>query len=302
MQSTSVETQRSNEMHYAQAKKILSASNGMNIYRGCSHGCIYCDSRSACYGFTHDFEDIEVKENAIELLENELRRKRKKCMIGTGSMSDPYIPLETRLRYTRSAMELIYAHGFGMTVLTKSCGILRDLDLIRKINEKTKFVVQTTLTTADERLCAILEPNVSTTKERADMLKTMKAHGIPTVVWLCPLLPFINDTEQNINAIMDLCEDAGVYGIINFGMGLTLRDGNREYFYAQLDKYFYGLKKKYIQTYGNSYEIASPRSARLYELFRSRCEQSGIACDNAEIFAYLHEFPQRAEFEQLRFF
>ena len=181
----------------------MSASNGMNVYRGCLHGCIYCDSRSRCYGFTHDFEDIEVKENALDLLEDALRRKRKKCMIGTGAMTDPYIPLETELNYTRGAMELVYKYGFGMTVQTKSDRILRDLDLICKINEKTKFVVQTTLTTADEELCKKIEPNVSTTKERVEMLNVMQSHGVPTVVWLCPILPFINDTEQNINGIMD---------------------------------------------------------------------------------------------------
>lgn len=289
-------------MHYTIVKGILSTSNGMNIYRGCSHGCIYCDARSRCYGFTHDFEDIEVKENALELLEDSLSRKRKKCMIGTGAMSDPYIPLETKLNYTRSAMEIVYKYGFGMTVHTKSARILRDLDLICKINEKTKFVVQTTLTTADEQLCKIVEPNVSTTKERAEMLRIMKEHGVPTVVWLCPLLPFINDTEQNLNGILDYCEDTGVYGIINFGMGLTLRDGNREYFYEKLDEHFHGLKARYIKTFGNSYEVESPNSARLYEIFYNRCKNSGIVCDNDKIFAYLHEFPHGERFEQLSLF
>ena len=274
----------------------------MNIYRGCSHGCIYCDARSRCYGFTHEFEDIEVKENALELLEDALRRKRKKCMIGTGAMTDPYIPIETKLNYTRGAMELVYKYGFGMTVQTKSDRILRDLDLICKINEKTKFVVQTTLTTADDELCKKVEPNVSTTSERVAMLKTMQGHGVPTVVWLCPMLPFINDTEQNINGIIDYCAAAGVYGIINFGMGLTLREGNREYFYEQLDKLFPGLKQKYIKTYGGKYEVASPNATRLQALFVKRCKELGIICDNNKLFAYLHEFPQGQQFEQLKLF
>lgn len=274
----------------------------MNIYRGCSHGCIYCDARSRCYGFTHEFEDIEVKGNALELLESALRRKRKKCMIGTGAMTDPYIPLETKLNYTRGAMELVYKYGFGMTVHTKSDRVLRDLDLICKINEKTKFVVQTTLTTADDELCKKVEPNVSTTSERVQMLKVMKSHGVPTIVWLCPILPFINDTEQNINGIMDQCAQAGVYGIIYFGMGLTLRDGNREYYYEQLDKLFPGLKQKYIKTYGGKYEVSSPNAARLHALFERRCKELGIICDNDKLFAYLHEFPQGQQFEQLKLF
>ncbi|MDE7107669.1 MAG: radical SAM protein [Clostridiales bacterium] len=289
-------------MHFTKAKGILSANNGMNVYRGCSHGCIYCDSRSRCYGFTHEFEDIEVKSNALELLEDALRRKRKKCMIGTGAMTDPYIPLESKLKFTRGAMELVYKYGFGMTVQTKSDRILRDLDLICKINEKTKFVVQTTLTTADETLCKKIEPNVSTTSERVEMLKTFQSHGVPTIVWLCPILPFINDTEQNINDIVDYCAATGVYGIINFGMGLTLREGNREYFYEQLDKLFPGLKEKYIKTYGDKYEVPSPNAARLQVLFVKRCKEAGIICDNDKLFAYLHEFPQGQQFEQLKLF
>ena len=223
-------------------------------------------------------------------------------MIGTGAMTDPYIPLETKLNFTRGAMELVYKYGFGMTVHTKSDRLLRDLDLICKINEKTKFVVQTTLTTADETLCKKIEPNVSTTGERVKMLKTLQSRGVPTVVWLCPILPFINDTEQNINGIVDYCAEAGVYGIINFGMGLTLRDGNREYFYAQLDKLFPGLKEKYVNTYGGKYEVSSPNAAQLNALFVRRCKELGIICDNDKLFAYLHEFPQEKKSEQLKLF
>ena len=223
-------------MHYTTAKGILSAKNGMNLYRGCSHGCIYCDSRSSCYRMEHDFEDIEVKENAIVLLEAALRSKRKKCMIGTGSMTDPYIPLEMEIGNVRKALALIDKYGFGFTVITKSNRILRDIDLLRKINEKTKCVVQITLTTHDEDLCRKLEPKVSTTRERLEVLMTLRDAGIPTVVWLSPILPFINDNEENIAGILDMCIKAGVYGILCFGMGLTLREGNREYFYEQLNR------------------------------------------------------------------
>ncbi len=241
----------------------------------------------------HAFEDIEIKENAIELLEHALRRKRQKCMIGTGSMTDPYIPLEMELQHVRKALSLIDRYGFGFTVITKSDRILRDLDLLRKINEKTKCVVQMTLTTCDEELCRKIEPHVSTTGERFEVLKKLRDAGIPTVVWLSPILPFINDTAENITGILEMCAEAGVYGVLRFGMGLTLREGNREYFYKQLDRLFPGLKEKYIRTYGNQYEIASPDNRRLMRLFHQKCEESGIVHDNDEVFRYLQEFEEK---------
>lgn len=286
-------------MHFVKAKGILSAKNGMNLYRGCSHGCIYCDSRSNCYHMEHVFEDIEVKENAIELLKDALTRKRKKCMIGTGSMTDPYIPLEMKLGNVRKALELVYEYGFGFTVITKSNRILRDLDLLQKINEKTKCVVQMTLTTCDEDLCRKIEPNVSTTEERFEVLKTLRDCGIPTVVWLSPILPFINDTEENISGILDMCAEAKVYGVICFGMGLTLREGNREYFYEQLDRLFPGLKEQYIRTYGDQYMIESGNSQKLMRLFHRKCEKYGIVHDNDQIFRYLSAFEEKDDGGQL---
>jgi len=286
-------------VHFVKAKGILSAKNGMNLYRGCSHGCIYCDSRSNCYHMEHAFEDIEVKENAIELLKDALTRKRKKCMIGTGSMTDPYIPLEMKLENVRKALELVYEYGFGFTVITKSNRILRDLDLLQKINEKTKCVVQMTLTTCDEDLCRKIEPNVSTTEERFEVLKTLRDCGIPTVVWLSPILPFINDTEENISGILDMCAEAKVYGVICFGMGLTLREGNREYFYEQLDRLFPGLKEQYIRTYGDQYMIESGNSQKLMRLFHRKCEKYGIVHDNDRIFRYLSAFEEKDDGGQI---
>jgi len=277
-------------MHYVTAKGILSPKNGMNIYRGCSHGCIYCDSRSACYRMDHDFEDIEVKENAVELLEDALKRKRKKCMIGTGAMTDPYIPAELEIGNLRKSLSLIYEHGFGFTVITKSDRILRDMDLLQKINERTKCVVQMTLTTYDEALCQKLEPNVSTTRERFEVLLRLREAGIPTIVWLCPILPFINDSQENIAGILDYCVEAKVRGIICFGMGMTLRQGNREYFYSQLDQLFPGMKDKYIRTYGTQYVLNSPNSRDLMNLFRQKCRQHNIMHDNKQIFEYLGAF------------
>lgn len=276
-------------LHFVTAKGLLSAQNGMNLYRGCRHGCIYCDSRSACYRMEHPFEDIEVKQNALILLEDALRRKRRPCMIATGSMSDPYTPPEEELRYTRRALELILQYGFGMTLLTKSSLVLQDLDLLQRINSQTKCVVQMTLTTWEESLCRILEPNVSTTTERFAALMKLKEAGIPTVVWLCPILPFLNDTAENINRLLDCCEQAGVRGIVQFGMGVTLRQGNREYFYRQLDRHFPGLKERYIRTYGNAYVLESPNSRDLLELLHRRCWDAGILHDNPSVFRYLQE-------------
>lgn len=287
-------------MHFVNARGILSAHNGMNIYRGCTHGCIYCDSRSVCYGFTHAFEDIEVKQNAPQLLEKALKSKRKCCMIGTGAMCDPYMHCEEKLGLTRKCIELIDKYGFGLAIQTKSARVLRDLELLKSINEKSKCVVQMTLTTYDEDLCRILEPAVSTTRERFEALMTLKEHHIPTVVWLSPILPFINDTEENIRGILDYCIKAEVKGIICFNMGVTLREGDREYFYAALDKHFPGLKERYIGKYGNAYELLSDNNKKLMEIFHSECKKHSIMSDVNECFSYLNEFPEK--YEQTGFF
>ena len=249
----------------------------MNIYRGCSHGCVYCDSRSKCYHFTHDFEDIEAKQNAPELLEAALRKKRKRCVIGTGSMCDPYIPIEKELRLTRRCLEIIDRYNFGAAVLTKSDLVLRDLDLLSSINKKAKAVVQMTITTADEKL------------------------GIPTVVWLSPLLPFINDTQENIDAIFESCAEAGVKAILCFGIGLTLREGNREYFYAALeraalrDSRFAGMKERYQKTYGYSYMATSPRDKELMARLARLCAEKKIMLGTDSVFNWMEDFPAAAQ-------
>ena len=286
-------------MHKVNVKGILSAKNGMNIYRGCLHGCIYCDSRSLCYQMNHKFEDIEVKANAVGLLENTLRRKRNKCMIGTGAMSDPYMPIEEKLGNMRKCLEVIERYGFGVTTITKSTKVLRDLDLLKKKKKKSKCIVQMTLTTYDEDLCRIVEPNVETTYERFRALEILRDNGIPTVVWLCPILPFINDTEENIRGILDYCVRAKVKGIINFDMGVTLRDGNREYFYKKLDEHFPGLKEKYIRMYGNSYQLSSPNSRQLNMIYKSECIKNGIMCDVNECFEYLNKYEDKYGGEQI---
>lgn len=250
----------------------------------------------------HAFEDIEVKENALELLEAALRRKRKKCMIGTGAMSDPYLPLEKELCYTRKSLELIRQYGFGVTVLTKSNLILRDLELLKDIHERTRCVVQMTLTTWDDTLCRKIKPGVCTTGERVRVLKAMKEAGIPTVVWLSPILPFINDTEENITGIIRQCADAGVYGILCFGMGLTLREGNREYFYRQLDRHFPGLKSQYIRRYGSRYEIPSPGQRELMQTFYRECSAYGIETRMNRLWDYLSLFEDKLQGRQMSLF
>ena len=290
-------------MHFVDAKGILTSNNGMtgmNIYRGCSHGCIYCDSRSKCYQFTHPFEDIEVKQNAPELLEKALRSKRKKCMIGTGAMSDPYMHCEEALGLTRQCLEIIKKYEFGLAIQTKSDRILRDIDLLDEINRAAKCVVQITLTTYDDDLCQILEPNVCNTKRRIEVLEEMQKRGIPTIVWITPILPFINDTEENVTSILEECARVDVKGIIDFGMGLTLREGDREYYYAALDKHFPGMKQRYIQRYGNSYELPSPNAKVLQGILRRICKENGMLSNPNDCFRYMNELPDK--YQQMSLF
>lgn len=288
-------------MHTVTAKSILSAKNGMNLYRGCTHGCIYCDVRSTCYQVNvgRPFEDIEVKINAPQLLEQALRRKRKKCMIGTGGMCDPYLYAEKDLQLTRKCLEIIEHYGFGLAIQTKSDLILRDLDLLKKINEQTKCVVQMTMTTCDEELCRIVEPNVCTTARRAEVLELLREEGIPTVCWMTPILPYINDTEENIRGILDLCKKAKCYGVLQFGIGLTLRDGDRQYYYQKLDEHFPGLRQKYEKKFGNAYELPVPKAGKLLRIVREECRKNGMEYDAGRIFSYINQFEEKGQGEQL---
>jgi DNA repair photolyase len=280
-------------MHLKEVKGILSAQNGMNISRGCTHGCIYCDSRSKCYRIEHDFEDVEIKSNAPQLLEDALKRKRKKCVVGTGAMSDPYIPVPENLANIRACLETIDRHGCGLAIQTKSDLILRDLDLLVSINEKAKCVVQMTMTTFDEKLCKIIEPNVCGTQRRFEVLKTMRENGIKTIVWLCPFLPFINDTEENLRGLLDYCAEAGVYGILWWGIGMTLREGSRDYFYTKLDEHFPGLKSAYQKKYGLDYIITSDNNEKLMKLFNETCDKHRIIYGNDALFEYMRVFEEK---------
>jgi len=280
-------------MHLKEVKSILSSRNGMNISRGCIHGCIYCDSRSKCYRIEHDFEDVQIKSNAPGLLEEALKRKRKKCVIGTGAMSDPYIPIPENLANIRACLDVINRHDYGVGIITKSDLILRDIDVLISINEKATCIVQTTFTTFNEDLCKILEPNVCGTGRRFEVLRIMRDNGIKTIVWLGPFLPFINDTEENLCGILDYCIEAGVYGILCWGIGMTLREGSREYFYKKLDAHFPGLKNVYQKKYGLNYMIASENNKNLMKLLCSTCKKHNIFLGTDTLFEYMQKFEEK---------
>jgi len=217
-------------------------------------------------------------------------------------MCDPYMHCEEEVNLTRQCLRVIDRYGFGLAIQTKSDRILRDLPLLKSINQKSKCVVQMTLTTANDRLCRLIEPNVCPTSRRAEVLRILRDEGIPTVVWFSPVLPFINDTEENVRGILDLCFQAEVKGILSFGMGVTLREGDREYFYQALDRHFPGVKQQYVRTFGLSYECPSPRNHTLMKIFNDECAAHGIMHHPDEIFHYLHAFPQKDEGEQLSMF
>ena len=287
-------------MHYADYKTILSPENGMNLFRGCTHGCIYCDSRSDCYRINHDFEDVEIKRGAARILETQLRGRRKPGMVGTGAMCDPYMPMEETLAVTRQCLQLIEKYGFGLAIQTKSARVLRDLDILKAIHAKARCVVQMTLTTFDEDVCRKVEPNVSTTAERFRALETLRDAGIPTVVWLSPILPFIGDTEENLRGLLDYCVRADVKAVLSFGFGMTLRSGNREYFYQKLDGLFPGMKEKYIRRFGGDYSCRSPNEAALRRILTEECAKRGILCGTNEVFEYLRKFePERGQMSLL---
>ena len=237
----------------------------------------------------HDFSDVAVKENAAELLDDALSRKRRKCMIGFGSMSDPYIPAERELCLTRRCLEVISRRGFGVSLITKSDLVLRDLDILKEINQKTKAVVSMTLTTADDSLCKKVEPNVCPTSRRAEVLYELRDAGIPTIVWLCPILPYINDSVENLEGILSICRAAKVSGVLCFGFGMTLRDGNREYYYQMLDELFPGLSSRYAAEFGQNYSVPSPNSEELESVFSTFCKAEKIERDADKIFSFMSE-------------
>jgi len=273
------------------------AEYNMNIYRGCSHACIYCDSRSDCYQ-NKDFDTVKAKENALELIRDELRRKVKPGTIATGAMSDPYNPLERKLLLTRHALELIHAFDFGVAIDTKSALITRDMDVLQDIKTHSPVIVKVSITTADDETAKQIEPNVSSPSERFDALRQLADSGIYCGVLIMPILPFINDTEENILGIVRRAKEAGARFVYP-ALGMTLRAGNREYYYEHLDKHFPGIKAKYMQKYGTQYQCTSPHAKRLWGVFKSECEQLGLLYNMRAITRQYHApYGER----QLRFF
>lgn len=293
-------------MEYIKAKTILQKCKdtswfgndyNMNLYRGCCHGCIYCDSRSDCYQI-EDFDKVRAKDNALMILRDELRRKVKSGVIGTGSMSDPYNPFERDERLTEKSLMLIDAYCFGITVITKSPLITRDIPLYKQIAEHSPVLCKMTITTADDKLSRLVEPRVAVSSERFDALARMSDAGVFTGITLMPVLPFIEDTEDNIRTIVRRAHECGVRCIYP-AFGMTLRSGNREYFYQKLDESFPGLKDQYIRRYGNRYECPSPNAKKLWQVFTEECVRYGILY---EMKAIINAYKAGYEDGQLSFF
>ena len=273
-------------MEYAQARHLLTPLKGgmddffyadwnMNLYRGCSHGCIYCDSRSLCYHLDR-FDTVRPKADALALLEAELRGKRRTGIISMGSMSDPYNPLEEKLCLTRGALELIRRYRFGAAFTTKSALCARDADLLAEIARNAPVRVQLTVTCAQDDLCRQVEPHVSPSSQRFEALRTLSGAGVYAGVWLNPVLPFITDTEDNIRGVVRQAADAGAKFVVCF-FGMTLRSGSREYYFDALERGFPGLRAQYLTTFGNRYECVTPDADRLFAVFRQECEAVGLA-------------------------
>lgn len=256
-------------------------THNMNIYRGCNHGCIYCDSRSDCYQVAN-FNQVRAKADALRIIDQELQHKRKTGVITTGAMSDHYNPLEREYRLTRGALELINRRGFGIGITTKSNLVTRDSDLLQQISGHSPAYVTFSITTHDDALSRLIEPGASLPSERFSALRKIRDRGICAGVWLNPVLPFITDSEENIVSIVRLAAANGAkYVICHFGV--TMRSGNREYYYAALDRNFPGLKQIHIRTFGDSYVCTSPRVEQLWRVFRAECKRHGLLCEMSEI-------------------
>lgn len=271
-------------MEYIKAKTIITRTKNsswfgceynMNIYKGCCHGCIYCDSRSDCYRVEH-FDNVRAKENALELIRDDLRRKVKTGVICTGAMSDPYNPFEKELCLTRNSLELINAYEFGIAIATKSSLITRDIDVLCDIKKHSPVIVKMTITTANDDLCRKIEPNVTMSSERFEALLKISQSGLYGGVLLMPILPFINDDEKNILSIVHRTSDVGgrfIYG----AFGLTQRQGQREYFQNKLEDIFgIEMKEKYMKRFGSRYTCSSPNAKKLYYIFANECEKLGL--------------------------
>lgn len=256
------------------SSKWFGVNFNMNLYRGCSHGCIYCDSRSDCYGI-ENFDSVCVKKDAVELLSRELRGKKKKGVVAVGAMSDTYNPFEKEHRVTRKALALIAQNDFGIAIPTKSTLIERDIDLFQEIKRNNPVLLKLTITCADDNIASIVEPHAPSSSERFKTIETLSAAGLFTGILMMPILPFINDTERNLRGIVRRAKAVGAQ-FVSPSFGLTMRDGQREYYYNQLEAHYPGLKEKYRLTYGQRYQCDSHRAKSLYYAFRDECEKQGM--------------------------
>lgn len=273
-------------MEYIPAKTIVTKTKSadywfginynMNIYKGCCHGCIYCDSRSECYRID-DFDRVRAKENALQIIRDDLRRKVKTGVVGTGAMSDPYNPFEKSLMLTRHALELVDAFGFGAAIATKSPLITRDMDILEGIQEHSPVLCKITVTTADDELCKKIEPGVAPSSRRFEALGELSTHGIFAGILLMPVLPFIEDSEENILRIVRKTAEMGGKFIYP-AFGVTLRQNQREWYFGKLEEIFPGekLAEKYIKRFGSYYECRSPKAKKLWGIFAKECEKFGI--------------------------
>lgn len=269
----------------------------MNLYRGCLHGCIYCDSRSECYE-VGEFEEVKIKGNALEILENELRIKRNTGIIGMGSMSDPYNPYEIKYELTKKSLLLMERFKFGVFIITKSNLVLRDVDLLKRVDKLSRAIVGITITCASDDLSKLIEPKVSSSSERFSALKTLSENSIDAGILLMPVLPFINDTEENVKEIVRLAKESKAKFIYPF-FGVTLRDKQREFYYDNLEKSFPGLKSRYIARYGKNYSCESDNAKVLYSLLGKLCDEANILYRMEDINKL---FEMNKEFEQMSLF
>ncbi len=286
-------------MREKEAKTVLSPQNGMNIYRGCTFGCLHCDPRAKCYRNTGEFEDVEVKINAIALLEKSLRSKRRHCMIGVGSMSDPYQPLEEDLQMMRKSLELINYYGYGVCIETRSDLVCRDIDYLSNINEKAKCVVVMGICAAADELSARLEPKAPVTSKRVEALKKLSEAGIQTVVEISPLLPFINDNEDNLRGILEIAAETKAYGVLCEKIGIIVKNGSREWFYENLEKTFPDLLEDYRRVYGEDQDLISQGNEWLMRILRDFCREHQIICDAERLHTYLRGFEDKLAGEQI---
>lgn len=292
-------------MEYVEAKSLLiknrnttwfGADYNLNIYRGCAHGCIYCDSRSECY-HVENFDTVRAKKDALHILRDELRRKVKSGIVATGAMSDPYNPFEQQLQLSRHGLELLSAYGFGATIATKSDLVVRDIDLLKEMRTHSPALVKFSITTADDALCGLIEPRVASSSKRFEALAEVSEAGIPCGVLMMPVLPYINDTVENVVQLVQKTAQHGGKFIYPY-FGVTLRQNQRAHYYQKLDHLFPGVKEKY-QRFGNSYACTSPNYKALYNAFCKACEQAGLLYQMRDIISlYKQGYGDR----QLKFF